>query len=46
VALDNTLTLPDGLHPTREGVARIVERILPSVEELIAKVHKKRAEPS
>jgi acyl-CoA thioesterase-1 len=28
----------DGLHPTREGVAVIVERILPKVEELIARV--------
>jgi acyl-CoA thioesterase-1 len=27
----------DGLHPTREGVAIIVERILPQVEELIGR---------
>jgi acyl-CoA thioesterase I len=46
VALDNGLTLPDGLHPTDKGVARIVERILPSVEDLISRVQKKRTEPS
>jgi acyl-CoA thioesterase I len=46
VALDSGLTLPDGLHPTAKGVGRIVERILPSVEDLIARVKKKRAEPS
>jgi acyl-CoA thioesterase-1 len=46
VAMDRTLSLPDGLHPTAEGVARIVERILPKVEELIAQAAKKRADPS
>ncbi|WP_235975022.1 arylesterase [Stappia albiluteola] len=29
--------LPDGLHPTGKGVAIIVERILPAVEQLIAR---------
>lgn len=29
--------LPDGMHPTAKGVAIIVEGILPSVEELIAR---------
>lgn len=29
--------LPDGIHPTAKGVAIIVEGILPSVEELIAR---------
>jgi acyl-CoA thioesterase-1 len=28
---------PDGLHPTAKGVDRIVEDILPKIEELIAK---------
>jgi acyl-CoA thioesterase I len=46
VALDPTLTLKDGLHPTQKGVARIVEGILPSVESLVASIVKKRAEPS
>jgi acyl-CoA thioesterase I len=46
VAMDRSLTLPDGLHPSVKGVERVVERILPSVEALIARVEKKRAEPS
>jgi acyl-CoA thioesterase I len=37
------LQLPDGLHPTGEGVARIVAGILPKVEELIARVRAKPA---
>lgn len=36
VATDARLNLGDGLHPNREGVAEIVKRILPKVEELIA----------
>lgn len=31
------LTQPDGLHPNAKGVGVIVERIMPKVEELIAK---------
>lgn len=38
VALDPSLNLGDGMHPTGEGVAKIVERILPKVEELIARI--------
>ena len=38
VAADPSLNLDDGLHPTAEGVAVIVERILPDVEALIARV--------
>jgi len=38
VATNAALNLNDGLHPTREGVAEIVRRILPKVEELIAEV--------
>jgi acyl-CoA thioesterase-1 len=41
VAADPALNLDDGIHPTAEGVALIVENILPAVEELIA-----RADPS
>ncbi len=35
VAAERHLNLPDGMHPTEEGVAVIVERILPFVEQLI-----------
>jgi len=37
VAANRSLNLPDGVHPTAEGVARIVEAILPHVEALVAK---------
>ena len=37
VAGDISLNQPDGIHPTKEGVAVIVERIMPSVKELISK---------
>jgi acyl-CoA thioesterase-1 len=40
---DAKLKLADGLHPTGEGVARIVSGILPKVEELIARVRAKPA---
>jgi acyl-CoA thioesterase I len=46
MAMDKSLTLPDGLHPTGKGVATIVERILPSAEELMSRVQKRRGEPS
>jgi acyl-CoA thioesterase-1 len=32
------LTLDDGLHPNKQGVARIVEQIVPIVEELLARI--------
>ncbi len=35
VAMDPELNQPDGLHPNRRGVARIVERIAPRVAELL-----------
>lgn len=38
VATDPQLNLDDGLHPNRDGVAEIVKRMLPKVEELIAQV--------
>ena len=37
VAGDLKLTQPDGMHPNPAGVGVIVERILPKVEELIAR---------
>jgi acyl-CoA thioesterase-1 len=42
VAADRGLNLPDGLHPNAQGVEEIVRRILPKVEELIARVKAKR----
>lgn len=38
VALNGNLNLGDGLHPNPKGVAEITKRILPKVEELIARV--------
>jgi acyl-CoA thioesterase I len=38
VAGNLTLTQPDGMHPNPAGVGIIVERILPKVEELVARV--------
>ena len=43
VALNGTLNLGDGIHPNPEGVAEITKRILPAVEELIARVQAKPA---
>jgi len=42
VAADPKLNQHDGLHPTAAGVAVIVARILPQVEELIARVRDAR----
>lgn len=39
VIMDRALNQGDGIHPTGKGVAVIVSRILPKVEELIAKVN-------
>lgn len=36
VAADRTVLLEDGMHPNAEGVDRIVEKILPTVEKAIA----------
>jgi acyl-CoA thioesterase-1 len=41
VALDEKLTFSDGMHPNAQGVAKIVEGIMPKVEELLAKVQAK-----
>lgn len=38
VAGQRDLNLPDGIHPTRDGIAVIVDNILPSVERLLAQV--------
>src|SRR5215831_1353616 len=42
VAADPKLNQSDGLHPTAAGVAMIVERIMPLVEQLIARVKESR----
>ncbi len=46
VAMDPSLNLDDGIHPNADGVAVIVERILPDVEALIARVAANRRNPS
>lgn len=43
IALDAALNLDDGIHPNARGVNVIVDGILPKVEELLARVKKKRA---
>jgi acyl-CoA thioesterase I len=42
VATESKLNQPDGLHPTAAGIDMIVARILPKVEELVARVRAKR----
>ena len=37
------LSLEDGLHPNRQGVARIVEQILPVVEKLLTRITARRS---
>lgn len=46
VALDQSLNLGDGLHPTTQGVQKIVEAILPEVEALIERVRLRRGRAS
>ena len=41
VALDGGLMQADGIHPNGKGVTRIVEGILPKVEELLAQIEAK-----
>lgn len=43
VALDQSLNQGDGIHPNAKGVSVIIERMLPAVEQLLAKVAAKRA---
>jgi acyl-CoA thioesterase I len=43
VVMDAKLNLGDGMHPNAKGVAEIVRRILPKVEELLARVRARRA---
>jgi len=39
VAADPKLNQPDGLHPTAQGIDIIVSRILPKVEDLVARAN-------
>jgi len=43
VALNPDLNMPDGIHPTAEGVTVIVENILPKVRDLIARARERTA---
>ncbi len=43
VAADPALNQDDGIHPNAEGVAAIVERILPKVEDLLSRVKRRQA---
>jgi acyl-CoA thioesterase-1 len=43
VALNSDLNLGDGIHPNSRGVVEITKRILPLVEELIARVRTRQA---
>jgi acyl-CoA thioesterase I len=43
IAQKPELNLSDGLHPTGKGVAIVVERIVPSVESLLARVAERKA---
>ena len=42
VAMDAKLNLDDGLHPSGKGIAEIVNRIMPKVEELITRAAARR----
>jgi acyl-CoA thioesterase-1 len=42
VAADAKLNQRDGIHPTEAGIAIVVQRLLPKVDELIARVKAKR----
>ncbi len=42
VALDPKLNLNDGLHPNAAGIEVIAQRIVPTVEELLARIEAKR----
>ena len=46
IALNASLNLSDGMHPNPKGVAEITKRILPAVEELIARVRARQAASS
>jgi acyl-CoA thioesterase I len=46
IAFDAKFNLGDGIHPNGSGVGEITRRMLPQVEQLIDRVHSKRAAAS
>ncbi len=44
VYMEQTLNLPDGLHPNAAGARRVAENLLPHVRELVQRVLAARAE--
>jgi acyl-CoA thioesterase-1 len=44
VAVENKLNQRDGIHPTAAGIETIVARMLPKVEQLVARAQKNRAQ--
>lgn len=43
IAMQPELNLDDGMHPNDKGVARIVSRIAPAVEQLIVRIEARRS---
>jgi acyl-CoA thioesterase-1 len=43
IAVDAKFNQRDGIHPTAEGIAEVVRRMVPKAEELLARVRAKRA---
>ena len=42
VAGERTLNLPDGIHPTAQGVETIVQRMVPTVEAFLTRTAARR----
>ena len=42
VALDPAFSQPDGEHPTADGVAEIVKRIMPDAEALVERITQRK----
>lgn len=42
VALDQSFSQPDGLHPTASGIAEVVKRITPDIEALIQRISQRK----
>lgn len=42
IAANAKLNLPDGIHPSAEGVGLIVDRLLPAAEELLSRIRATR----
>lgn len=46
IVMNQSLNLPDGMHPNAKGVAEVTKRFLPKAEELIARVQARKAAAS